>query len=267
MIPVEKNSFMADNSGSYFGQHREIIIKDLSGCHTNGRNDWEACFSYLLDNEYQGSGFCVNESFIEEQLKSNELACCDNLYEDPSMQCFEVINGGLVFRNVCTSAKELANGDNVHCRMDDDCPNYEFRRCVRLIETNKGETLVKLTMIDGSSVIFWGHPLSLWFSLEVSEYVPRHLWKLLFDSSTPSKFEKLLKYLLSISAALGLLNLLPIFYLDGQWSCDAFISLLCSSSVSARRRNHWCQRIYLASSILLAANIFASFIQFVFMIL
>jgi len=74
-----------------------------------------------------------------------------------------------------------------------------------------------------SDIIFAGTPSELWYSIEVKNYAPR--WDFLLSVDLPLLIEKTLRYLASISGALAILNMAPVYYLDGEWCVKPFMVL------------------------------------------
>jgi Zn-dependent protease len=65
--------------------------------------------------------------------------------------------------------------------------------------------------------------------------------------------------MISISAALALLNMVPVFYLDGQWACGAFLRLWFSSTEEETLQRAG-KIIYSLTSVLLASALLVSLI-------
>lgn len=77
-----------------------------------------------------------------------------------------------------------------------------------------------------------GYPQILGQSVTVSSYVPRVWWtvpfpviQVLASVDIPNMIERLLQYFSSISLALAILNMAPVFFLDGEMSCVLFVRL------------------------------------------
>lgn len=114
---------------------------------------------------------------------------------------------------------------------------------------------------------YQGYPEVLGQSVTVSSYVPR-FWSLapLFLVQTfamldiPNMIERLLQYLSSISLALAILNMAPVFFLDGEASSILFVRLFIprmSSSTAAVAK----QVIVCTGSVLLVLNILSSILE------
>lgn len=109
--------------------------------------------------------------------------------------------------------------------------------CVKA-ELDESQQLVDVRVqlaLNGDFVHFFyeGYPHMLGQSITVSSYVPR-IWSKLGASGSrivarvdiPNIVERLLQYFASISLALGLLNMAPVLFLDGEASSALFVRLL-----------------------------------------
>lgn len=109
-----------------------------------------------------------------------------------------------------------------------------------------------------------GYPQVLGRSVSVSSYVPRIWWwgprfvvRTLAHADLPNMLERLMQYLSSISLALAILNMAPVFFLDGEASAGLFIRLLLpnlskASTVKLRWILVWGGSILLGINLLIA---------------
>jgi len=72
-------------------------------------------------------------------------------------------------------------------------------------------------------LLFLGHPLDLHYSVVLSNHIPRYT---ILHLDLPYIIETFCKYIVSLSGALALLNVVPCYALDGQWILTAFVELL-----------------------------------------
>lgn len=114
---------------------------------------------------------------------------------------------------------------------------------------------------------YQGYPEVLGQSVTVSSYVPR-IWSMAPHSfiqvlalmDIPNMIERLLQYLSSISLALAILNMAPVFFLDGEVSSVLFVQLLAprmSQGSSAIAK----QIIVCTGSVLLVLNMLTSLLE------
>lgn len=134
-----------------------------------------------------------------------------------------------------------------------DCPDVKEEEVCLVPVTLANTQLFKISVENSSFILFEGSALHLWFSgpffffflfqmlkirsactehfaVQIAEFSPRRWWLPFF--SLPKLITQFLNYLASLSLALGVLNLAPVYFLDGEWACWAFISLLLPGTLS-----------------------------------
>lgn len=89
--------------------------------------------------------------------------------------------------------------------------------------------------------------------VSVSTYEPRLS---IFPLRFPTWIYQLLQYLASISGGLGLLNLAPIYQLDGQYVCETVLEII---PLPALRRQQIMNFLQKATLVLLLLNVILSF--------
>jgi len=234
---IERDSILYDSL------HSSDVIISLADCKIASREDWRSCFDYLLsDNSYKG--FCSSN---QVKILDPNL-CCDNFQStNSSILCFVTSTNN----RICASGREVANGK--YCKNDGDCEGSCFKPVLQ-----PEESLIKITLINGSFVLLLGHPFSLYYSLPfIVDVLPRQIFWFL-SLNLPLFVERFLSYLMSISAALGFLNLAPIFYLDGAYATNTLIQLF-FPSLSMQKRNQICKFVFSCTSLLLISNLILSF--------
>ncbi|KAL6076954.1 Membrane-bound transcription factor site-2 protease [Balamuthia mandrillaris] len=157
----------------------------------------------------------------------------------------------------CHVAREVAI--NNQCIIDEDCNGSAgLSLCVRGM-VDPITSIIKVTKEDGSFLLFNGHPQVVFSSLVVSNYTPR--WSIIRALTMlidlPLFLEKLLRYLISISGALAIINMAPVFYLDGQHACEAFVAVLWPDG-APRKRQLLCKCIFWSVTVLFILNVIFS---------
>lgn len=84
------------------------------------------------------------------------------------------------------------------------------------------------------------------------------LW--LLPMSLPRHLETSLRYLYVISLAMSVLNLAPVYHLDGEWAARAFVAFLLPSASEARRQM-LLQWLFRGVTALFVVNIVASLLS------
>lgn len=95
------------------------------------------------------------------------------------------------------------------------------------------EKLLRVHVAQEPVVLFLGDPRVAYYSVQVSDYLPRAS---IFPLSLPGMIEMLMNYTISLSAALALLNMVPAYFLDGQWALMALVDILLPRSTYQRKK-------------------------------
>lgn len=66
----------------------------------------------------------------------------------------------------------------------------------------------------GKDVLFFGHPADIYRTVDVSEWVPKYSF---LYPKLPESFALLCRYITVFSAGLAIVNIVPCFFLDGQY--------------------------------------------------
>jgi Peptidase family M50 len=110
----------------------------------------------------------------------------------------------------------------------------------------RGEKLIDIRVLSGQSggvnhFFYQGYGSILGGSVTVSSYVPRSWWvapwwgrKVVAWLDVPNVVERQLQYVASMSLALAVLNMAPVFWLDGEASVELFARMLVPSLDSFR---------------------------------
>ena len=191
-------------------------ISWLGTCKIDNTESWTSSFDkacYLMDS------YCI----------PNNNVSFSNTNENLSMFCFDEITSETKRNHVyCVSNPKPFLNRNNSCNESRDCNSQNSMICGRYRGPN--ELYSKLTPIekeDGSVVITNGNEFWLRNAIKVSSLQSRFqiLSHQLFTPNLPDKIGFLLDYTIALSSALSLLNIAPMFYLDGQWAFTAFLKL------------------------------------------
>jgi S2P endopeptidase len=214
------------------------IVVSLNDCPVQNAGDWSACFSSLVSADRQA--FCVSSSALKEAQVDHE--CCEQHYNGP-MQCFHQRSN-----MYCMVASAIV-GSSRTCNITHSCAVGTV--CVDAAMSTLEARLLWVRLADGSLVVMRGAAGWLWYSLTLSPMVPRlHLPFLVgFDL----QLLRLLHYIVSLSGALGLLNLLPVHQLDGSHILDVLMDGRVDYNV-----RHWIKTIATA---LLVLNVMLSMLS------
>ena len=93
--------------------------------------------------------------------------------------------------------------------------------------------LIPITRLGSETIIFLGHPSELYASLVVSDFAPR--WPRLVGSGIIELVQRMLSYVVSFSAGLAVLNVIPCIAMDGQHIVGALSDRLLHKVGNKRR--------------------------------
>jgi len=264
------------------------VITSVNGCsidQTVESSTWRSCL--LLAMNSASPGHCHPRSALPRPSSS-----CDDLQHNTSLSCFSEAENP-VDRYVL-HPRDVVKEDSTLCYNDNSCGQHGDQVCLFFVfnaeqpqssaalETSlpMREKLLRLSVRNKRFILFVGHPSELWNAIEVDEYETR---KIPFFGSgdgpscllcwIPSRIKTFLVYLASLSSALGLINIAPIFYLDGHWVISALAKWAINrgspslSSLSSSPLNHntidasWCRTVLISGTSLLGSNILLSIVK------
>lgn len=236
-LGVSVVSVESDTALSTYLRPSMLITKlddfDLSESSLDSWND------YLLQNEnlyIESAGFCASKQ------NSTSLDCCDISVDHPYgnaidniTSCFKRIDENYSQKLELTclpTVPILVNIDVQRCLSDADCSSAS-PICV-LPYTPKGYPKpLRIYFKDApwvqenddqeKLVLYLGELADVWEIVQVSILQPRWSW---IPTWIPISIELTLRYTISFSLALGVLNILPAFKLDGHYALNAILLLV-----------------------------------------
>ena len=232
------------------------IITKINACPVHGTSDWFQCIEDLANGNQPG--YCLfaellerQESFFPNQttpLEDGGRDCCPK--DTQSDLCFQAFYPkGRPPSFHCLTARTVSSRET--CQHSQDCTGVlEFACTFPAISPES--RLVRIAHSDGPDVLFLGDPRNLLFSISISSFIPSSS---LSPPSLPDLIQTFLMYIVSFSSALALLNMVPAYYLDGQWTLIALVELSCESHLQEKARRQLCTVILVAGSALLGVNI------------
>ena len=238
-------------------------IIQIDSCRITNSRDWYSCVADITSHSQ--TGYCVDIAYLlsHKMLSKSETTlvddnvreCCPS--DTKSDLCFSVTN--LSHSNndklmdeqfVCLTARQVLT-TNI-CHNSNECSIVKPNSiCITpTIAMSQYNHLAKIKHTGiADPVIFVGDLRTLLFTTKTGDFLPLY-------SSTPLWIPPLLQtlaiYIISISSALALLNMLPAFALDGQWALSALIEIILPEHP---KRNKIVNGILTAGTILLVMNI------------
>uniref|UniRef100_A0A2C9JL93 Membrane-bound transcription factor site-2 protease n=1 Tax=Biomphalaria glabrata TaxID=6526 RepID=A0A2C9JL93_BIOGL len=229
---VVPNSAVSGARGLKIGE----TVTRINDCHIKSISDWSACLSASMQEKW--TGHCLPLDLIKELDASpfNTLAnkshsqwevidCCNST--SPTHLCFmyhtKKSAETLIFnitKYACLPARPAT--DRPMCRLQSDCyvPKIDAA-CVYPAVDNETK-LLRVFHGQRPPLLFLGHPLDLYYSVSLSNYVPKIS---IIPLNLPYVIETFCKYIISLSGALVILNVIPCYALDGQYIFHAFVEL------------------------------------------
>ena len=234
------------------------IVTKLNGCPVHSQSKWQICVD--LVSVTQQTGYCVAEemmankkSFFENQTVLTEDGtrdCCEQ--NSLSDICFHVFYAQAERQSVykCLTARVVSARKT--CSNSRDCKEILEHGCV-FPTISQPSKLIRISHNKGNDILFLGDPRLLLFIISTSTYAPNShstpLW-------LPNLLQTLCTYFISLSSALALLNMVPAYFLDGQWTLTVLVDLFLEKRVPELDRRYLiCNCILATGSLLLGLNL------------
>ena len=177
------------------------VITEVNGVSVGDQNSWREALGAAQRN--RDAGYCMKLSdFTEGTL---DASCCMPDFEG-GLLCVErgddlsCIRGSLVLRSEQCDPSDCASPGDV---------------CVRPV-LEPGLQLLRI-----GKALLAANPAVIYDGTVTSNFVPRWSWVI---QRVPDILNRQMMYILSLSSALGLLNLLPVYFLDGSHIVEASFS-------------------------------------------
>ncbi|GMS88246.1 hypothetical protein PENTCL1PPCAC_10421, partial [Pristionchus entomophagus] len=285
---VNPSSGLYGAGGLQFGD----VVTAIDDCEVRSSTSWTSCIRY---RQHAIDGKCVSAVKVQAgtssptDMSASEIHCCPNAtvshicfetnvlaprtnHTDPVTKAAPLVElaGGVIVvgrkeeyeqREIytCLHARETLEGQS--CNTTESC-GVRGHRCVYPALFN-GTRLVSLA-VQGKQrpVIFVGSFAELKYLVEFTDLTPR------FPSLFPSFFspallpvivDQLSKYMLAFSLALGLLNALPCFALDGQFIVYTVIHTYLRTRLPKKRRSTMIRLLLCYGTFILIGNICIGF--------
>ncbi|KAL0234239.1 hypothetical protein PCE1_001276 [Barthelona sp. PCE] len=240
------------------------LLIDVGMCSTSNFTSFTTCINMLPRPPFKdlGRGHCQALQDLDEHFVDSNF-CCDKPLGE--FQCVSysqnVVDtvGVSLFHKRCIDPDRIIRGD--YCSTNEDCyelignagicvqpelPENQMLFTMRMVPKEKMITLITnhdiknitKSQIKGIiqphiiEVAVIGNPQQLIKAVSVSEYywagVKSHRF---FPIQFPQRLLKLLYCLASLSFSIGILNLMPMFFTDGQEFINELLSALRFSSI------------------------------------
>ena len=215
----------------------DVLVHFDVGCRVETRADWHQCIHSLQDEFDAGfTGTCVPRAKLGSLLAVSELApdeeglvqCCPALdpgaAAGPSTLCFveaPAVAPAAAPVAGCGVVRTVLGTATARCRDTGDCGAGGV--CLRHSLDAADSRLLQIGKDSADSVLYLGSLHELAGSIALSDYTARAS---VLPASLPYHLTMFLNYLLSMSAAFAVLNIVPAFHFDGEGAFHAAMDAL-----------------------------------------
>jgi len=233
------------------------VLTQVDECSLINSEEWRLCLTKILQEK--PLGFCVKKDFLSQfkpETATNSV-CCDDEHSQSHL-CFltDIHKESQQQFQYCLRGRSVIETSMARCHLE-QCMEHHVCLSPILQDQNASEwiRLVQIQRHNNKPVVFLGEPNEIFESLYVSDYVPRT-----FLSPIVMNFiDQLLRYIISFSAGLAMLNVVPCVALDGQYICDALCQLLPNRRVSSLTKDYISRLLVFFGTSLVIVNIIFGF--------
>lgn len=214
------------------GLLEQDVIYEINDCSIKHAEDWYDCILNTINQP--ALGYCVKQSFIQEydesipskQKTNGVINCCTPDSEAIGNLCFEYIEGPQAAPlhlppHSCLPARIMINQSQNFCHASYQCIFHDTH-CLRPSLDNITK-IVQIKRKEGKDVLFFGYPADIYRTIDVSDWVPKYSF---LNPKLPEVLTLLCKYITIFSAGLAVINIVPCFFLDGQYIINILILYL-----------------------------------------
>ncbi|GAB6033205.1 Regulator of sigma-E protease RseP [Chamberlinius hualienensis] len=202
-------------------------VTGVDGCQVTDFNSWYDCLYKVASSPQVGQ--CISEDHLEQYkwnstgmtLYVEDVDCC--LPDDLSGVCFMWLNPSSdpqkIKKYSCIGARKLFEQSETSCYSEEEC--NPGSACMMPSVFN-GTRLIRINRHGKNEGLFIQRVSDFYYSVTTSNFVPKSSYVPII---LPYVVDNLLRYLISFSGALALLNAVPCHALDGQWLVNAILQL------------------------------------------
>jgi len=254
------------------------VITGINLCPIKTSSDWYECLQNL---EKSGAeGYCNTKTYVKMHNTSlptvitnmGEPDCCNdttsyrfcftyhttkytslikNLKKNRFNELVRTSNEYIskFTEHACLPARHTIQSKQT-CKLNNDCTElYQPMLCMKPLTSNFTK-VIQIKRKNSQDILFVGNVNELLYSVAVSNYIPRYFFSLV---NFPHHLNSLCMYLISISSALAILNMVPCFCLDGHQTLLILLEIYFPTS--PKLRSTLGTVILMFGSLLLISNI------------
>lgn len=238
-------------------QHGDYI-QSIDDCVVTDPESWFKCINQSKFSDQTGS--CVSRNDIEKYSFGSYgvydvTECCD--IDAPHTHiCYKHDMDQNTLVHSCLPARIITSQQV--CHNSKDCgaigiSNNEKSICA-VPHTDDSQQRLMQILIERNEIphkiLYLGVPDDLLYFISISQLVPRLPF---LPTALPATLLKTFQYLFSISSALGLLNIIPCFALDGQWAFVSFFEYFYGKN--HRWKERVCMSVLYVGTLLVFSNV------------
>ncbi|XP_032681000.1 membrane-bound transcription factor site-2 protease [Odontomachus brunneus] len=211
------------------------VIYKLNSCPVKNSQDWYDCILHSI--QHSTPGYCVRQSFIQDfdesvpakQKTNGVVNCCTADSETSGSLCFEYIEGPQAAPlhlppHSCLPARVMINQSQNFCQTSHECLSQDTH-CMKPSLDNVTK-IIQIKRKVGKDVLFFGHPADIYRTVDVSDWVPKYSF---LHPKLPESLSLFCQYITVFSAGLAIINVVPCFFLDGQYIINILVLYLLNS--------------------------------------
>ena len=263
VLYLPKDSIFADKLSP------STIISDVNMCPVFSTDDWYNCVQKQAHTPL--TGYCMPTVILEQYhlysyaetttLQEGGRGCCPD--ESQSDLCFHMSSNVPIMNTstayLCLAARAVVTRQL--CSHPRDCKGAAA--CV-FPSIPSSSRLIRIRHNSHSpDILYLGEARGLYSTVVVGDYNPRSSYVPLL---LPIMISTQLLYIVSLSGAFALLNVVPAYALDGQWVTITLVEAWLEPCVkSQKQRTLFCNCVLFMGTFLLAANVLVSIANLVVM--
>jgi len=206
------------------------IIKSVQGITVNNREQFRSQIIECLHQNIS-QGYCINHETYKHlnQIKDDSVHmqgrsddnCCDKKNVSSSL-CFHIYSEGGQVTSSCLPARSLVeSSESTGCFKAEHC--HDDQICALPVFPANNTKFIQIARSNDKHFLYVGNPAFIYTSTELSDYCPRSAF---VPVNLAEMISKLCTYVISFSAALALLNVVPSLLLDGQHMIVVILDIL-----------------------------------------
>ncbi|KAH3755962.1 membrane-bound transcription factor site-2 protease [Pelomyxa schiedti] len=238
-------------------------ITAVEKCNVGNVREWENCLAEFTSSP----GYCLPDIRVLDNFKIPSVMaseCCSSHYTGNGY-CFAVDSENAPTLHYCLNAHAVVSSARRTCSKHEECPSMSSACAVPIIWQN-GTSLITLHLrrpwdSSISTLLFLGSPHSLFQSFKVDRYQLRWSFMPSFLLLAPHFWSTLFFHVLSISFALGLMNMAPCKFVDGEYVLAALVAVHYSATIETAKKRKVFQYILAFGTGLLVINVVLSLVM------